>query len=69
MLMTRRKRLERKDVEIYFNNKHLRQFKTTKYLGVIIDNKLTFREHIKHVTEKFRKIIFALSKSAKITWD
>jgi hypothetical protein len=39
-----------------------------KYLGVIIDNKLTFREHITHVTEKCRKIIFALSKSAKLNW-
>jgi hypothetical protein len=39
-----------------------------KYLGVIIDNKLTFREHITHVTEKCRKLIFALSKSAKLNW-
>jgi len=39
-----------------------------KYLGIIIDNKLTFREHITHVTEKCRKIIFALSNSAKLNW-
>jgi hypothetical protein len=39
-----------------------------KYLGIIIDNKLTFREHITHLTEKCRKIIFALSKSAKLNW-
>jgi hypothetical protein len=68
MLMTRRKRKERKDVEAYLNNKHLRQVKTMKYLGVIIDNKLTFREYITHVTEKCRKIKFALSKSAKLNW-
>jgi hypothetical protein len=37
------------------------------YLGTIIDNKLTFREHITHVTEKCWKI-FALSKSAKLNW-
>jgi ribonuclease HI len=37
-------------------------------VGVIIDNKLTFREHITYVTEKCRKIIFALSKSAKLNW-
>jgi hypothetical protein len=66
MLMTRRKRKDRKDLEVYLNNKHLRQVKTMKYLGIIIDNKLTFREHITHVTEKCRKIIFALSKSAKL---
>jgi hypothetical protein len=39
-----------------------------KYLGIIIENKLTFREHITHVTDKCRKIIFALSKSAKLNW-
>jgi hypothetical protein len=55
-------------LEVYLNNKHLRQVKTTKYLCVIIDNKLTFREHITHVTEKCRKIISALSKSAKLNW-
>ena len=59
---------ERKDVEVYVNNKQLRQVKTMKYLGIIIDNKLTFRKHIKHVTEKCRKIIFALSNSAKLNW-
>jgi hypothetical protein len=68
MLMTRRKVKKRKDLEVYLNNKHLRQVKTVKYLGVIIDNKLTFREHITHMTEKYRKIIFALSKSAKLNW-
>jgi hypothetical protein len=66
--MTRRKRKERKDLDVYLNNKHLRQVKNMKYLGIIIDNKLTFREHITHVTEKCRKIIFALSKLAKLNW-
>jgi hypothetical protein len=68
MLMTRRKRKDRMDLEVYLNNKHIRQVKTMKYLGIIIDNKLTFREHITNVTEKCRKIIFALSKSAKLNW-
>ena len=66
--MTRRKRKEREDVEIYLNNKPLRQVKTMKYLGIIIDSKFIFREHITQATEKCRKIIFALSKSAKLNW-
>ena len=66
--MTRRKRKERGEVEVYLNKKLLQQFKNMKYLGIIIDNKLTFREHIAHATEKFRKIIFALSRSAKLNW-
>jgi hypothetical protein len=63
LLMTRRKRKSREDFEVYLNNKLLRQVKTIKYLGIIIDNKLTFREHITQATEKCRKIIFALLKS------
>jgi len=39
-----------------------------KYLGIIIDSKLTFRDHIIHVTEKCTKLIFTLSKSAKLNW-
>jgi len=66
--MTRRKRKEREDLELYLNNKLLRQVKTMKYLGIIIDSKLTFREHITQATEKCRKIIFALSRSAKLNW-
>jgi hypothetical protein len=69
MLMTRRKRKDRKELGVYLNNKHLRQVNTMKYLGIIIDNKLTFREHITHVTGNCRKIIFALLKSAKLNWD
>jgi len=65
MLLTRRKRKERKDLEVYLNNKHLRQVKTMKYLGIILDNKLTFREHITHVTEKCREIIFAYRNQRK----
>jgi len=39
MLMTRRKRKEKGDVKVYLNNKLLRQVKTMKYLGIIIDKK------------------------------
>ena len=66
--MTRRKRKEREDLQLYLNNKLIRQVKTMNYLGIIIENKLTFKEHITQATEKCRKIIFALSKSAKLNW-
>ena len=41
---------------------------TLKYLGIILDTKLTFREHINYITEKCSKLIFSLSKSAKFNW-
>jgi len=68
MLLSRRKRKERKDLEIYFNFRPLTQVISLKYLRIIIDSKLTFREHITYTTEKCSKLIFALSRSAKINW-
>jgi hypothetical protein len=39
-----------------------------KYLGIIFNSKLTFREHITYMAEKCTELIFALSKSAKLNW-
>jgi hypothetical protein len=46
MVITRRKRRENKDVPIYLNNKTLEKVNNINYLGIIIDSKLKFREHI-----------------------
>jgi len=68
MLLTRRKRKEQKEIEIYLNNKLLLQVQSLKYLGIIrvFDSRLSFREHIKYMAEKCTKLISALSKSAKL---
>jgi hypothetical protein len=52
MILSRRKRKERKDLEIYLNFRPLTQVVNLKYLGIIIDSKLTIREHINYITEK-----------------
>jgi len=39
-----------------------------KYLGIRIDKKLTFREHITQASEKCRKLILTLVRSAKLNW-
>jgi hypothetical protein len=67
MVITRRKR-ENKDISVYMNNKILEQVKKIIYLGIIIDSKLNFREHITYVSSKCTKLIQAFSKSAKQTW-
>jgi len=68
MLLSRRKRRERKDLEIFLNYKLLKQVNLLKYLGIILDRKMTFREHINDMKEKCTKLIFTLSKSAKRNW-
>jgi hypothetical protein len=50
------------------NNKILEQVQKIKYLGIIIDSKLNFRDHIIHISSKCNKSIYALSKSAKQRW-
>jgi hypothetical protein len=35
---------------------------------MIFDQKLTFKEHLQHMAEKCTKLIFSLSKSAKLYW-
>jgi len=55
-------------VQIYLNNKILEQVKKLKYLGIIFDSKMTFRDHVNYVEEKCTKLIFTLSKSGKLIW-
>jgi hypothetical protein len=68
MVVTRRKRIESTDVSIYLNNKPLEQVNNIKYLEIIIDSKLNFRERIIQTSRKCTTLIHALAKSAKLSW-
>jgi len=68
MVVTRKKRKENKNVLIYLNNKPVEQVNNIEYLGIIIDSKLNFREHMIHTAIKCTKLIHALAKSAKLSW-
>jgi hypothetical protein len=46
MLVSRRKRREPEVIKVYLNNKVLEQVTKMKYLGIIIDHKFSFKEHI-----------------------
>ena len=68
MLATRRKRREITEVNIYLNFKPPQHFKSIKYLGITVDNKLSFREHIISTTNKCTTLIHTLAKSVKLNW-
>jgi hypothetical protein len=68
MLISRRKRKEGKEINIFLNNKTVEQVTEMKYLGIIIDNKFKFSETKIHAAEKCNKVILSLSKSPKISW-
>jgi len=65
MLMSRRKR---KEIAIYLKNKPIPQVQRLKYSGIIVDRKLTLKEHINYITTKCTKLIFSLSNSSKLNW-
>jgi ribonuclease HI len=68
MLITRRKRKETKTKAVYMNNKRLEQVQTIRYLGITIDSKIKFRDHILHTAQRCTKLIHTLSRSAKMNW-
>jgi hypothetical protein len=68
MLITRRKRKENKAIAVYLNNKRLEQVQKIRYLGIITDSKINFRDQIIYTSQKCTKLIHALSRSAKMNW-
>ena len=46
---------------IYFN-KQVKQVPSQKHLGLILDNKLSFQEHLKNISNKVNKTIGLLPK-------
>ena len=69
MLISRRKRKEVKEIKVYLINKPSEQVTTMKYLGIIVDNKFKFSEHVSYAAERCTKLIHILSKSAKVSWE
>jgi hypothetical protein len=45
MLVSRRKRKERKEINVFLNYELLKQVNKMKYLGIIMDNKFKFRAY------------------------
>ena len=68
MLPSRRKRRELRQMKVYLNNKTLEQVIRMKYLGIIIDHKFRFQEHVNYAAERCTKRIYNLSKMAKLSW-
>ena len=52
--------------EIYINQDALKRVYSKKFLGIIIDSKLTWKEHVNHIRNKISKALGILYKSRKI---
>ena len=51
---------------IYFNNKSVKQVPPQKHLGMILENKLNFQEHLKNILNKVNKMAGLLRKLQNI---
>ena len=51
---------------IYFNNKSVKQVPSQKHLGMILNTKLNFQEHLKNILFKVNKTIGLLQKLQNI---
>ena len=51
---------------IYFNNKSVKQVTSQKHLGLILDSKLNFQEHLQNILNKVNKTIGLLRKLQNI---
>ena len=51
---------------IYFNNKSVKQVRSQKHLGLILDSKLNFQEHLQNILNKVNKTIGLLRKLQNI---
>ena len=68
MLITRKRNHEDIDINMYLNNRRTEQVQEIKYLGIYFDNRLNFHKHIEQITDKTRKMIYMLGKTAKLYW-
>jgi len=68
MLVSRRKQKELKEIKVYLINKPLEQVIQMKCLGIITYHKFRFKEHTNYAVERCTKLIYNLSKTAKISW-
>ena len=54
------------NISIHINNTEIKNVSSTKFLGVIVDQSLTWKEHIKHIGKKISKNIGILYKMSRI---
>lgn len=66
MVVTKKRKYE--EPKLLINNQDIEIVKAIKYLGVIIDSKLTFREHFNHLASKAKKLLAGLSLTTRPTW-
>ncbi|CAH1384165.1 unnamed protein product [Tenebrio molitor] len=61
-------RVHNRDIRIKIDNTQIRQVKTQKYLGIMLDSQLKFESHATYINRKARSILMALRTKAIRHW-
>ena len=64
MIFKPRQKLLELDVKLLLNDREIDQVKKIVFLGVILDDKLSWKSHISHVSTKISKSIGIIRKSS-----
>lgn len=57
-----------KDISLTINNAIITPSQSTKYLGIVVDKYLSFKEHVNQLCEKVSKFNIILQRLVKPTW-
>lgn len=68
LLITRRRKFHNKQVKIYLNYKIIPQVAEIKYLGIHLNTKFNFGNHIQQITQKSLQLINMLGRTARLQW-
>ncbi len=66
MVFTKKKKMEQMTFELY--DQSLERVTEFKYLGLIFDEKLTWKRHIKKIENKCKGVIHCMTSIAKYEW-
>ena len=53
------------EINVKINNVHLQRVENIKYLGIIIDQNLNFKQHVKYIQNKMSKKVYFLNRVSK----
>ena len=70
MIMTNRKKVQQNDdFQLSIDGQTISQVNETKFLGVIIDDRMTFKSHINHIAGKMSKGVGIICKARKLSFS
>ena len=68
MIFSRRRRLNRDQQPIVINGTQIHTSRSCTYLGLVLDERLNWREHISNKCASTKRLLFAVNKCCRLSW-